>query len=128
MGADADHTAARIAVGKRGTVPRRMKSMTTGAARITATRASRPATAVWTSDGRSRRARLRMTRRILQRRRGGYCFQQNGLFLAVLTELGFAVRPNLARVHRNRPVPGGRTGFIEGHCDGESMEPGRVEQ
>src|SRR6476620_12079001 len=26
------------------------------------------------------------------------------------------------------PVPGGRTGFIEGHCDGESVEPGRVEQ
>src|SRR5688500_3637294 len=40
-----------------------------------------------------------LTRKILLRRRGGYCFEQNGLFLAALTELGFKVRPNLARVH-----------------------------
>ncbi|MCH8685322.1 arylamine N-acetyltransferase [Sphingosinicellaceae bacterium A1X5R2] len=31
-------------------------------------------------------------------RRGGYCFEQNGLFGAVLAEVGFAVRPLLARV------------------------------
>ncbi|HTH28260.1 MAG TPA: arylamine N-acetyltransferase [Sphingobium sp.] len=31
-------------------------------------------------------------------RRGGYCFEQNSLFTAVLTALGFAVRPLLARV------------------------------
>jgi N-hydroxyarylamine O-acetyltransferase len=53
-----------------------------------------------------------LTRKILQRRRGGYCFEQNGLFLLALTELGFKVTPNLARVHRNRPAPGGRTHHI----------------
>lgn len=30
--------------------------------------------------------------------RGGYCFEQNGLLLDVLTQLGFAVRPLSARV------------------------------
>ena len=50
-----------------------------------------------------------LTCKILQRRRGGYCFEQNGLFLMALTELGFKVTPNLARVHRNRAAPGGRT-------------------
>jgi N-hydroxyarylamine O-acetyltransferase len=53
-----------------------------------------------------------LTSKILQRRRGGYCFEQNGLFLMALTELGFKVTPNLARVHRNRPAPGGRTHHI----------------
>lgn len=50
-----------------------------------------------------------LTQKMLLRRRGGYCFEQNGLFLMVLTELGFNCRANLARVHRNRPEPGGRT-------------------
>src|SRR5687767_4725993 len=50
-----------------------------------------------------------LIRKLLLRRRGGYCFEQNGLFLRALTELGFKVRPNMARVHRNRPAPGGRT-------------------
>jgi len=50
-----------------------------------------------------------LTRKILLRRRGGYCFEQNGLFLMALTELGFKCHPNMARVHRNRPQPGGRT-------------------
>jgi N-hydroxyarylamine O-acetyltransferase len=50
-----------------------------------------------------------LTQKLLLRRRGGYCFEQNGLFLMVLTELGFNCRANLARVHRNRPEPGGRT-------------------
>ncbi|MFT3966307.1 MAG: arylamine N-acetyltransferase [Sphingobium sp.] len=31
-------------------------------------------------------------------RRGGYCFEQNGLFVAALTALGFAARPLMARV------------------------------
>ncbi|HEX7853039.1 MAG TPA: arylamine N-acetyltransferase [Sphingobium sp.] len=31
-------------------------------------------------------------------RRGGYCFEQNGLFVRVLTALGFATRPLMARV------------------------------
>lgn len=50
-----------------------------------------------------------LTQKMLLRRRGGYCFEQNGLFLMVLAELGFKCRANLARVHRNRPEPGGRT-------------------
>ncbi len=35
--------------------------------------------------------------KIVRRRRGGYCFEHNGLFLEVLTALGFAVRPLSAR-------------------------------
>jgi N-hydroxyarylamine O-acetyltransferase len=50
-----------------------------------------------------------LTQKMLLRRRGGYCFEQNGLFLMALEELGFKVRPNLARVHRYRPQPGPRT-------------------
>ena len=50
-----------------------------------------------------------LTRKILLRQRGGYCFQQNGLFAMALAELGFKFHPNMARVHRNRPSPGGRT-------------------
>jgi N-hydroxyarylamine O-acetyltransferase len=37
-------------------------------------------------------------RRIVVERRGGYCFEQNGLLFAVLEDLGFEVRPLLARV------------------------------
>ena len=50
-----------------------------------------------------------LTRKILLRPRGGYCFEQNGLFSRVLCELGFKCHANMARVHRNRPQPGGRT-------------------
>jgi N-hydroxyarylamine O-acetyltransferase len=50
-----------------------------------------------------------LTQKILLRQRGGYCFEQNGLFFTVLSELGFRCHPNMARVHRNRPQPGGRT-------------------
>jgi len=49
-----------------------------------------------------------LVHKMLLRRRGGYCFEQNGLFCAVLTEIGFACRPNMARVHYRRPEPGGR--------------------
>lgn len=35
--------------------------------------------------------------------RGGYCFEQNGLFLAVLRQLGFDVRPLGARVRLGQP-------------------------
>lgn len=38
--------------------------------------------------------------KLVQRRRGGYCFEQNGLFLAVLREVGFDVIPCEARVRR----------------------------
>ena len=50
-----------------------------------------------------------LTERALLRRRGGYCFQQNGLFALALAALGFKFHSNMARVHRNRPEPGGRT-------------------
>jgi N-hydroxyarylamine O-acetyltransferase len=36
--------------------------------------------------------------KLVGRRRGGYCFEQNGLFLAALHALGFDARPLLARV------------------------------
>lgn len=37
-------------------------------------------------------------RKLVAARRGGYCFEQNGLLLEVLTQLGFKVRPLSARV------------------------------
>jgi N-hydroxyarylamine O-acetyltransferase len=43
--------------------------------------------------------------KLVLRRRGGYCFEHNGLFLDVLTALGFAVRPLSAR-GRILPPPG----------------------
>lgn len=36
--------------------------------------------------------------KLVRRRRGGYCFEQNSLFLAALRTLGFEARPLLARV------------------------------
>ena len=43
-------------------------------------------------------------RKLVHDRRGGYCFEQNTLFAAVLRELGFRVTPLLARVRWNTPV------------------------
>jgi len=37
-------------------------------------------------------------------RRGGYCFEQNGLLAAALTVLGYAVTPLLARVVRGMSI------------------------
>lgn len=42
-------------------------------------------------------------RKLVDARRGGYCFEQNSLLLAVLTELGFAARPLSGRVRWQRP-------------------------
>jgi N-hydroxyarylamine O-acetyltransferase len=36
--------------------------------------------------------------KLVRRRRGGYCFEQNGLFRRVLRRLGFDVEPRIARV------------------------------
>ncbi|WP_206995133.1 arylamine N-acetyltransferase family protein [Trinickia mobilis] len=36
--------------------------------------------------------------KLVERRRGGYCFEQNTLFAHVLMELGFHVTPHIARV------------------------------
>ncbi|HEY0464349.1 MAG TPA: arylamine N-acetyltransferase [Polyangiaceae bacterium] len=41
--------------------------------------------------------------KLVVERRGGYCFEQNGLFLHVLRELGFLVAPISARVRLQRP-------------------------
>ena len=44
--------------------------------------------------------------KIVMRRRGGYCFELNGLFGALLRELGFDVQPSMARViFRPNPYP-----------------------
>ena len=40
----------------------------------------------------------RLFDKLVTRRRGGYCFEQNALFMAALAAAGFAVRPLLARV------------------------------
>jgi N-hydroxyarylamine O-acetyltransferase len=42
-------------------------------------------------------------RKLVGDRRGGYCFEQNALLLAVLTALGFEARPLSARVRYQRP-------------------------
>jgi len=41
--------------------------------------------------------------KLVRRRRGGYCFEQNGLLLGALTALGFEVVPLSARVRIDRP-------------------------
>jgi N-hydroxyarylamine O-acetyltransferase len=41
--------------------------------------------------------------KLVRRRRGGYCFEQNSLFLAALTALGFKAVPLSARVRIDRP-------------------------
>jgi len=41
--------------------------------------------------------------KLVGERRGGYCFEQNGLFLEALTALGFQVSPLSARVRIDRP-------------------------
>jgi N-hydroxyarylamine O-acetyltransferase len=59
--------------------------------------------------------------KLVERRRGGYCFEQNGLFLEVLTTLGFAVTPLSARVRLDRPrevVPARTHLFLRVELDG----------
>jgi N-hydroxyarylamine O-acetyltransferase len=56
-------------------------------------------------------------------RRGGYCFEQNGLFLEVLRELGFRVAPLSARVRLQRArefTPPRTHVFLRVELDGES--------
>ena len=40
----------------------------------------------------------RIFAKLVADRRGGYCFEQNALFLAMIEAIGFAARPLLARV------------------------------
>ena len=42
-------------------------------------------------------------RKLIHDRRGGYCFEQNALLLAVLEALGYQARPLSARVRHQRP-------------------------
>ena len=44
-----------------------------------------------------------LQRKLIHVRRGGYCFEQNGLLLLVLEALGFEVTPISARVRWQRP-------------------------
>jgi N-hydroxyarylamine O-acetyltransferase len=44
---------------------------------------------------------LALQRKLVDAGRGGYCFEQNLLFLAVLRQIGFGVRPLEARVRAN---------------------------
>lgn len=46
--------------------------------------------------------------KLLGGRRGGYCFELNGLLRLALEALGFAVRPRIARVVRGGPAEAGR--------------------
>ncbi|OAI12109.1 N-hydroxyarylamine O-acetyltransferase [Methylomonas koyamae] len=59
--------------------------------------------------------------KIVASRRGGYCFELNGLFEHALKELGFAYQPIMARVRMGRSEGGPRLhlGFIV-EADGES--------
>lgn len=47
--------------------------------------------------------------KLVVRRRGGYCFEQNGLFAEALKSAGFAVSRRLARVRMRMGVDGGRS-------------------
>jgi N-hydroxyarylamine O-acetyltransferase len=61
-------------------------------------------------------------RKLVTDRRGGYCFEQNGLFLQVLAALGFDVKPLSARVRLQRPrdfIPPRTHMFIRVNLDGE---------
>src|SRR6185312_5860671 len=62
-------------------------------------------------------------RKLIVDRRGGYCFEQNGLLLYVLQQLDFDVKPISARVRIDRPreVTPQRTHlFLRVEVDGES--------
>lgn len=62
-------------------------------------------------------------RKLVVARRGGYCFEQNGLLLEVLTRLGFKVQPLSARVRlgtTNRSIDLPRTHLLlEVQLDGQ---------
>ena len=47
--------------------------------------------------------------KLVERQRGGYCFELNGLFTWALNKVGFACETRLARVQFRNPTPGTRT-------------------
>lgn len=61
--------------------------------------------------------------KLVHARRGGYCFEQNGLLLHVLSAVGFRVAPISARVRLQRPrdfVPPRTHAFLRVEIEGES--------
>jgi N-hydroxyarylamine O-acetyltransferase len=63
-----------------------------------------------------------LERKLVAARRGGYCFEQNGLLLAVLAEIGFSVKPLSARVRVDRPrgvIPPRTHLFVRVEIEGE---------
>lgn len=50
--------------------------------------------------------------KLVRRRRGGYCFEMNGLLAAVLTALGFSVTRHLARVYHEGFDNSGKTHMV----------------
>jgi N-hydroxyarylamine O-acetyltransferase len=62
-----------------------------------------------------------LQRKLVDERRGGYCFEHNLLLAAALTELGFEVAPMLARVRLGRPPgsPRPRTHLVLRVHDGD---------
>jgi len=62
-----------------------------------------------------------LEQQLVHARRGGYCFQQNGLLLHVLGALGFKVTPLSARVRVQRPrdyIPPRTHLFVQVELDG----------
>lgn len=60
--------------------------------------------------------------KMVRQRRGGYCFEQNGLLLQVLEQLGYRVAPLSARVRIDRPrdyIPPRTHLFLGIDLDGE---------
>jgi len=50
--------------------------------------------------------------KIIERRRGGYCFELNGLLRAALDAVGFRVMPKMARVFQDGGPPQCRTHYV----------------
>jgi N-hydroxyarylamine O-acetyltransferase len=62
-------------------------------------------------------------RKLIHEKRGGYCFEQNGLFQLVLQSLGFDITPISARVRWQRPrdfIPARTHLFTRVEIDGAS--------
>jgi N-hydroxyarylamine O-acetyltransferase len=63
-----------------------------------------------------------LERKLVQERRGGYCFEQNGLMLGILGQIGFDVTPLAGRVRLESPrevLPPRTHLFLNIHLDGE---------
>lgn len=66
---------------------------------------------------------MALERKLVHARRGGYCFEQNGLLLLVLESIGFDVAPLSARVRYGRPsgvIPPRTHLFLRVEIDGVS--------